>query len=278
MKSILVVEDDELIRSMLVKALSEAEYTPLEAADGESARAILSSISDIDLVILDIGLPDIDGFELLRVERERGLAAPVIIVTARDSIDDTVEGLESGANDYMSKPFRVPELLARVRLRLKEHDESAGDDSTSIIEHGGLRLDIRTRRVEVDGQIVSELGTRVDPETSVIHVDGARIQLDDTLVYIAFNKPTGVVSTMEDDMGRPSVGEYLEGRTERLMARAERGVAGFGHGALPVRIGQDDVVGALEPVGLRHRVRRPGRRRRRSPPTSERRRSRQGRA
>ncbi|ANI93812.1 response regulator transcription factor [Dietzia timorensis] len=154
MKSILVVEDDELIRSMLVKALSEAEYTPLEAADGESARAILSSISDIDLVILDIGLPDIDGFELLRVERERGLAAPVIIVTARDSIDDTVEGLESGANDYMSKPFRVPELLARVRLRLKEHDESAGDDSTSIIEHGGLRLDIRTRRVEVDGQIV----------------------------------------------------------------------------------------------------------------------------
>ncbi|WP_333617709.1 response regulator transcription factor [Dietzia sp.] len=154
MKSILVVEDDELIRSMLVKALSEAEYTPLEAADGESARSILASISDIDLVILDIGLPDIDGFELLRQERERGLDAPVIIVTARDSTDDTVEGLESGANDYVPKPFRVPELLARIRLRLKEHDESAGDDSASIIEHGGLRLDIRTRRVEVDGQIV----------------------------------------------------------------------------------------------------------------------------
>lgn len=154
MKSILVVEDDELIRSMLVKALSEADYTPLEAADGESARSILGSISDIDLVILDIGLPDIDGFELLRQERERGLTAPVIIVTARDSTEDTVEGLESGANDYVPKPFRVPELLARIRLRLKEHDESAGDDSASIIEHGGLRLDIRTRRVEVDGQIV----------------------------------------------------------------------------------------------------------------------------
>lgn len=153
MKSILVVEDDELIRSMLVKALSDAGYAPLEASDGESARAILGTISDIDLVILDIGLPDISGFDLLREQRERGLTAPVIIVTARDSEDDTVTGLESGANDYVSKPFRVPELLARIRLRLKEHDGSA-EDSGAIIEHGGLRLDIRTRRVEVDGQIV----------------------------------------------------------------------------------------------------------------------------
>lgn len=153
MKSILVVEDDEVIRSMLVKALSDAGYAPLEAGDGESARAILGTISDIDMVILDIGLPDISGFQLLREERERGMSAPVIIVTARGSEEDTVTGLDSGANDYVIKPFRVPELLARIRLRLKEHDGTT-EDASSIIEHGGLRLDIRTRRVEVDGQIV----------------------------------------------------------------------------------------------------------------------------
>lgn len=150
MTSILVVEDDDLIRSVLVKALAGAGYTPLEAVDAANARSILQTISDIDLVILDIGLPDVDGFTLLREERERGLTAPVLILTARDGVSDTVEGLDSGANDYLVKPFRVPELLARIRLRLREH-ESAED--SSIIEHSGMRLDIRTRRVEVDGKI-----------------------------------------------------------------------------------------------------------------------------
>ncbi|HMT49113.1 response regulator transcription factor [Dietzia sp. UBA5065] len=131
MTNVLVVEDDDLIRSVLVKALGGAGYTALEAVDGESAHAILSTISDVDLMLLDIGLPDTDGLTLLREARSHGFAAPVIILTARDSVANTVEGLDSGANDYMVKPFRVPELL----------------------EHGGMRLDIRTRRVEVDGRI-----------------------------------------------------------------------------------------------------------------------------
>jgi len=150
MTSILVVEDDDLIRSVLIKALGGAGYTPLEAPDAASARAVLSTISDIDLVLLDIGLPDVDGLTLLREERERGMSAPVIILTARDSVANTVEGLDSGANDYMVKPFRVPELLARIRLRLREHEST---ENPGILEHGGMRLDIRTRRVEVDGRI-----------------------------------------------------------------------------------------------------------------------------
>jgi len=99
MTNVLVVEDDDLIRSVLVKALGGAGYTALEAVDGESAHAILSTISDVDLMLLDIGLPDTDGLTLLREARSHGFAAPVIILTARDSVANTVEGLDSGAND-----------------------------------------------------------------------------------------------------------------------------------------------------------------------------------
>lgn len=101
---------------------------------------------------------------------------------------------------HVDEGVRLQKVLAQAGVGSRRHCEN-------LIAEG---------RVEVDGQFVTELGTRIDPETSVIHVDGDRVQLDDTLVYIAFNKPTGVVSTMEDDMGRPSVGEYLEGRTDRL--------------------------------------------------------------
>lgn len=95
---------------------------------------------------------------------------------------------------------RLQKVLAQANVGSRRHCEV-------LIAEG---------RVTVNDQVVTELGTRVDPSTAVIHVDGMRIQLDDTLVYIAFNKPTGVVSTMHDEEGRPSVGEYVEGRTERL--------------------------------------------------------------
>ena len=101
---------------------------------------------------------------------------------------------------HVEEGMRLQKVLAQAGVGSRRHCEN-------LIAEG---------RVEVDGQVVDELGTRIDPQTAVIHVDGGRIQLDDTLVYLAFNKPTGVVSTMEDDLGRPSVGEYLEGRTERL--------------------------------------------------------------
>ena len=105
---------------------------------------------EFDLLILDLGLPVMDGFTVLRKLRQARNEIPVVILTARDSVTDTVAGLEGGANDYMTKPFRFEELLARIRLRLRD-DRSP---EAMVLTHGGLSLDLRTRRAEVDGRIV----------------------------------------------------------------------------------------------------------------------------
>jgi two-component system, OmpR family, copper resistance phosphate regulon response regulator CusR len=99
---------------------------------------------------LDIGLPGLDGFSVLRALREDGCPIPVIVLTARDSVQDTVAGLEGGADDYMPKPFRFEELLARVRLRLASHRTP----ELTVLSHGDLQLDLRTRRAHVDGRTV----------------------------------------------------------------------------------------------------------------------------
>jgi len=101
-------------------------------------------------MILDIGLPRMDGFTVLHKLRTAGELIPVIVLTARDSVHDTVAGLEGGADDYMPKPFRFEELLARVRLRLVTE---RGAEST-VLTHDGLQLDLRTRRAHVDGRTV----------------------------------------------------------------------------------------------------------------------------
>lgn len=217
MTSILVVEDDDLIRSVLIKALGGAGYTPLEAIDAEGARKVLSTISDIDLVLLDIGLPDVDGLTLLREERERGFTAPVIILTARDSVANTVEGLDSGANDYMVKPFRVPELLARIRLRLREHESS---EDPGILEYRGLRLDIRTRRVEVDGRI-QELTNR---EYSLLE-----LMLRNKGEIISRDQLLESVWGMDFDPGSNIVNVYIRSLRRKLGENRVQTVRGVGY-------------------------------------------------
>ena len=144
MTRILVVEDEERIASFVSKGLTSNGFTTTIAASGADALA-LARTSDFDLMILDIGLPDLDGFEVLRELRARDKSMPVIIVTARDSVGDTVHGLEGGADDYVTKPFRFEELLARVRARLR------GDlrAETTVIEAGAARLDLRARTISV---------------------------------------------------------------------------------------------------------------------------------
>jgi DNA-binding response OmpR family regulator len=154
MTTILLIEDEPRIAAFVSRGLESAGYTTVIVDDGAEglARALLD---DIDLVLLDVGLPTIDGFEVLRRLRAQGSAVPVIMLTARSSTRDTVEGLDAGANDYVSKPFTFDELLARVRSRLRE---SSAPSAVSVA-HGDVVLDILARRATVAGREV-ELSAR----------------------------------------------------------------------------------------------------------------------
>jgi DNA-binding response OmpR family regulator len=151
MSRILIAEDEPRLSSFLEKGLRAAGYTTTVCDNGTRAAAIARD-EDFDLIILDIGLPGQDGFAVLRTLRARGESMPVLVLTARDEIADTVTGLDLGADDYVTKPFVFEELLARVRARLRGGDRS--DPPTLEMRVGGVRLDIRTRRAEVDGREV----------------------------------------------------------------------------------------------------------------------------
>lgn len=142
MSQILIVEDEERIASFVSKGLSAAGLSSSWAATAREGYD-LAMTGEYELIILDLGLPDQDGFTVLKRLRAAKVTTPVIILTARSSVDDTVAALEGGADDYMSKPFRFEELLARVRLRLKA-DAPHGESST--LSHGAITLDLRTRR------------------------------------------------------------------------------------------------------------------------------------
>jgi DNA-binding response OmpR family regulator len=146
---ILIVEDEVRISSFIAKGLRSNGFTPTVVADGQSGLDHAMS-GEFDLVILDLGLPALDGFSVLDRLRRSGSSVPVIILTARDSTSDTVAGLEGGADDYMAKPFRFEELLARIRLRLRA-DRS---DEPTVLTRGDLSLDLRTRRALVGGRSV----------------------------------------------------------------------------------------------------------------------------
>ncbi len=124
LKKILLVDDDDDLREALSEQLIMTEdFDVFEAGDG--GDAIRKSREGIfDLVILDVGLPDTDGRELCRVMRKQGVKAPVIMLTGHDSDADTILGLDAGANDYVTKPFKFPVLLARIRAQLRQHEQS----------------------------------------------------------------------------------------------------------------------------------------------------------
>ena len=150
MSRILVVEDEPRIASFLEKGLKANGFATAVASAGEEALR-MTRVGDFDLLILDLGLPDVDGLEVLRELRRRDSRLPVIILTARGGVSDTVSGLEGGADDYVAKPFRFEELLARVRVRLR--GDHAPEDT--VLRAGDAALDLRTRRAHVGDQAIN---------------------------------------------------------------------------------------------------------------------------
>ncbi len=146
---ILVVEDETKLAKQLATALGHAGYAVDCAADGERAH-LLGHDEEYDAVVLDLGIPKIDGLTVLRRWREAGRAMPVLVLTARGSWHEKVTGIDSGADDYMAKPFRMEELLARLRALIRR----ASGQITPELRCGALVLDPRAGKVTMDGEIV----------------------------------------------------------------------------------------------------------------------------
>jgi two-component system OmpR family response regulator len=143
---LLVVEDDRNLNRQIAGALEDAGYAVDTAFDGEEG-GYLGETEPYDAIVLDLGLPKVDGVSVLTAWRRAGVKVPVIILTARDRWSDKVDGFDAGADDYVTKPFHVEELLARLRAVLRR----AAGHATSEIVCGPLRLDTRSGRVSVDG-------------------------------------------------------------------------------------------------------------------------------
>lgn len=123
-RTILIVDDDTELREALVEQLAMHEEFDAIAADSGTKGVQIAKTGQIDLVIMDVGLPDVDGREAVRILRKSGFKSPVIMLTGHDTDSDTILGLESGANDYVAKPFRFAVLLARIRAQLRQHEAS----------------------------------------------------------------------------------------------------------------------------------------------------------
>ena len=151
---LLLVEDDVMLASGVKLGLSDAGYAVDWVGSAERAEEVLQSES-FDAAIIDIGLPKMDGLELTRRLRTRGLGMPVLILTARDALHDRVQGLDLGADDYMVKPFELPELLARLRALLRRSQAA----TSAVLSFGAFELDSANRQARASGQLI-ELGPR----------------------------------------------------------------------------------------------------------------------
>ncbi len=149
MNRILIAEDEPRLASFLEKGLRANGFVTTVVADGIAASTMARD-DEFDLLVLDLGLPGRDGTVVLRELRAAGQRMPVVILTARDDVSDKVAGLEGGADDYVTKPFRFEELLARVRARLR--DERTVEPT--VLRAGNMTLDLRTRRASTDGHTI----------------------------------------------------------------------------------------------------------------------------
>ena len=202
---ILVVEDEKSLADFISRALTAAGHSVRVAHDGPAGQRIALA-DDVALVVLDVMLPGKSGLDVLRAIRAEKPALPVILLTARGSIDDKVEGLDLGADDYMTKPFSFDELLARVRAQLRD----PGQRSSSELVVGDVTLDLRTRRV-TRGEREVELSAREFDLLAYLmrHPDQvlSRPQILDAIWGVEFDPDTKVVEVYVSSVRRKLAGD-----------------------------------------------------------------------
>ena len=208
--AILVVDDDAPIRRMLDRTLSAEGYAVETAADGGEALAAVER-STPDLVVLDVGLPGVDGLSVSRRLRAKGLAVPVLLLTARDSVPDRVAGLDAGADDYLVKPFATEELLARVRALLRR-----GKAPEELLAFGDLTLDPATRAAQ-RGELTLTLSERESDLLALLLRNARRVVPREQAVAeiwqgdASANVVDRYVSNLRRKLGEPSLIETVRG-------------------------------------------------------------------
>ena len=187
----LLVEDDPAISEPLARAFGREGYQVRAHGTGTGA---LAEVQDADIIVLDLGLPDMDGLDVARQVRAQGLATPILMLTARSEETDLVVGLDAGADDYVTKPFRLAELLARVRAQVRRE---VAEDSLSV---GGVRVDVAGRRAFV-GSRELQLTIREFELLRVLvrgaSLGGGAVAADDILKEVWGEDPTGTRQTLE---------------------------------------------------------------------------------
>jgi len=176
---VLVVEDEPNLQRQLKSTLEAAGYAVDVASDGEDGH-YLGSTENYDAVVLDLGLPELDGLTVLDRWRKAGLIMPVLLLTARDSWSDKVGGLDAGADDYLAKPFQTEELVARLRALIRR----AAGQATSELTAGGVRLDSRSGRVTLDGEPVKLTAQEFKLLSYLMHHKGKVVSRTELIEHI----------------------------------------------------------------------------------------------
>jgi two-component system response regulator QseB len=211
--SVLVIEDDRVLAGLLAELLAEEGYAVDLAGDGQRGlhRALTGHH---DLLVVDRGLPDVDGVDLLRRLRGQGLLAPVLVLTARGTVQDRVEGLDAGAEDYLVKPFDVDELLARLRALTRRHEDVA-----QVLPLGASRLVLEERRVVGNGSLDVQLSPRECDLLAVLARRPTRV----------FSREELLDRVFDDADGAGSVDTYVHYLRRKLGRDVVRTVRGAGY-------------------------------------------------
>jgi two-component system OmpR family response regulator len=221
---ILIVEDEELLSAQLARALEEGGYAIDRAADGRRAD-FLAMTERYDAIVLDLGLPHVDGLTLLRRWREKGLAVPVLVLTARDSWHEKVVGIDSGADDYVAKPFRIEEVLARLRALIRRASGHAAPE----LRAGPIVLDPRTAAVSVRGAPVKLTSHEYRVLSYLMHHRGRVVSQRELVEHIYAQDYDRESNTVEVFIARlrrklgPDAIETLRGHGYRVPARDHDG-------------------------------------------------------